>query len=554
MVAHVLRQTCIVVFLIASIVSSRASVDVSIKRARSMKPLQIGERTVHRLLGDVLLEHDGAQMRCDSAYLFQDNNMFRAYGHVTIHSKGLRIVGDSLYYEGELGTGRIFGKNVVLRDTVQHYTLWSDVLDYDTRENSVRFSTWGRMRSEKNEIESLRGEYLANQSLSILSGEVRFQGEELRSFSDTLEYNSSAAMLYLWGNIRMYRLEQVGLCNKGWYNLNTKESELRGNVAFRDKGEHFFSDRLFVDGEKKTLEATGHVLLEDSVRQDRIYSEHLYYWSEPRRVLADRAPMLYRVDSVGAKPDTLFMRAECFDVKAEVLQRMKVGITKPDTVYHIWGLRQVRSYRSDFQTACDTIYFNGRDSVFTLHGNPYPYLWNGKSQISAEHITGYLSKRAVDSMYFVDKVFVGMEDRDTYYNQMTGLEMRAYLTDNKLRRIWMDGEGEVIFFMREEDELIGVNRIKSPQYRIEIIDNEAAEAVFYTTTESVMLPMIETQQEDRVLYGFLWRDDLRPKNKSMIIPSWLHDLNFHAGLRTRIDRCYVKEGGGKRRMSWRHEI
>lgn len=554
MIAHVLRQLCLITFLIASVTPSKAAVDVTIRRARSMKPLQIGERMVHRLLGDVLLEHDGAEMRCDSAYLFQDNNSFRAYGRVVIHSKGLRIVGDSLYYEGELGTGRIFGNNVELRDTVQNYTLWSDILDYDTRENLVRFSTWGRMRSEKNELESLQGEYLANQSLSILAGEVRFQGEELRSFSDTLEYNRNAEMLYLWGNIRMYRLEQVGLCDKGWYNLITKESELKNNVAYRDKGVHFFSDRLFINGEKKTLEATGHVLFEDSSRQDRIYSEHLFYWSEPRRVVADKAPMLYRIDTVSAKPDTLYMRAESFDVKAEALERLPNDTLRQDTVYHIWALRQVRSFRKDFQTSSDTLYVNGRDSIFTLYGSPYPYLWNGNSQISAEHITGYLGKSTVDSMHFVDKVFVGIIDRDAYYNQMTGLEMRAYLTDNKLHTIRMEGEGDVIFFMREEEELIGVNRIKSPSYKIEIVDNEASEAVFYKKTEAVMLPIVETQQEDRVLYGFEWREDLRPKRKEDVIPAWLHNLDFHATLRTRIDDAYVKEGGADRKMTWRYEI
>ena len=554
MLVRALRHTFLLSILIASILSSRASVDVSIKRARSMKPLQVGAQTVHRLLGDVLLEHDGAQMRCDSAYLFQESNTFRAYGHVLILSKGLRIVGDSLHYEGDLGTGRIFGKNVELRDTVQNYTLWSDILDYDTRANSVRFSTWGRMRSEKNEIESLCGEYLANQSLSILSGEVRFQGEELRSYSDTLEYNSNAGMLYLWGNIRMYRMDQVGLSNKGWYNLNSKESELRGNVAFRDKGEHFFANTLFINGEKRTLEATGQVLLEDSVRQDRMYSEHLFYWSEPRRVLSDRSPMLYRVDSVGIKTDTLYLRAECFEVKSEALLRVKNGEQVQDTVYHIWALNKVRSYRNDFQIACDTLYFNGRDSIFTLHGSPYPYLWNDKSQISAEHITGYLSNNVVDSMYFLDKVFVGIEDQDSYYNQMTGLEMRAYLAENKLRLVFMDGEGDVIFFMRDEGELVGVNRIKSAQYKIAFTDNEASEATFYAATESVMLPFSETQQEDRELYGFQWRADLKPKSKVDIIPSWLHDLNFHATLRTRIDACYVEEGGGHRKMLWRHDI
>lgn len=552
----VLRYGVMLLFsLLAALGDCWSSVDVAIKRARAMKPLLLGEASVHRLLGDVLLEHDGAIMSCDSAYLFQENNRFRAYGHVVILSKGLRIAGDSLYYEGESGTGRIFGQNVELRDTVQNYTLWSDLLDYDTRENLVRFTTWGRMRSEANELESLRGEYLANQSLSILSGEVRFQGEELRSYSDTLEYHRNEAMLYLWGNIRMYRLEQVGICNKGWYNLQSKESELQGNVAFRDKGEHFFADRLFIYGQRKDLEAFGHVLLEDSARRDRIYSQHLFYWSEPRRVVADQQPMLYQVDSTHVRHDTLFMRADKFEVKSEEIVRAADSLgVRFDTVYHTWALGQCRSFRNDFQIACDTLYLNGRDSTFSLMGKPYPYFWNEEAQISAVHITGYLGKSALDSLLLEEKVFLGSHDRGEYYNQMTGLTMRAYLRDNALDVIHIDGDGDVIFFMREDDELLGINRVKSPRYKIRMEEGRAAQATFYSETESLISPIQETEQEDRLLYGFAWRGDLRPTSPRDVIPAWLHDLDFHFPLRARIDACYEHEGGVARKMQWRHNI
>ncbi len=541
--------------LLAASQTCWSTVDVAIKRARSMKPLLIGDVAVHRLLGDVLLEHEGAIMSCDSAYLFQQNNRFRAYGHVLILSKGLRIMGDSLYYEGDAGTGRIFGQNVELRDTVQNYTLWSDLLDYDTRENLVRFTTWGRMRAENNELESLRGEYLANQSLSILTGEVRFQGEELRSFSDTLEYHRAEAMLYLWGNIRMYRLEQVGLCNRGWYNLNTKESELRGSVAFRDKGEHFFADRLHIYGAQKELEAFGNVLLEDSVRRDRIYSQHLFYWSEPQRVLADQQPLLYKVDSAALRHDTLLVCAQKFEVKSEVIFSNKDTLhLSADTVYHIWAQERCRSFRNDFQIACDTLYINGRDSLFTLVGTPYPYVWNGESQISAVHITGYLGKQGVDSILLEEKVFLGSHDKEDYYNQMTGLVMRAYLRDNNLDRIDIAEDGDVIFFMREDEKLLGINRVKSPRYRIRMVEGRAAQATFYQETESIISPIQDTQPEDRILYGFAWRGDLRPNIPNDVIPSWLTNLDFHLPLRLRIDTYYRDEGGASRKMEWRHNI
>lgn len=553
MLRALLQQVSCICLLILGVLPTVGAVDVTIKRARSMKPLQVGESVVHRLLGEVCLEHDGAVMQCDSAYLTQATNQFSAYGRVTIYSKDLRIVGDSLYYDGQLGLGRIFGHDVVLRDTVKNYTLWSDILDYDTHENSVRFSTWGRMRSEQNELESLQGIYLSDESLTVLTGEVRFQGEELRSFSDTLKYYRDSEMLYLWGNIRIYRQEQVGLCNKGWYNLKTKASELEGSVAFRNRGEHFFADRLVIDGQAHTMEAFGQVLLEDSLREDRVYSEHLYYWSTPRRVLADRNPLLFRIDGTENKQDSLYLRAEKFDLRDEVLLLDSIKHLT-DTVYHIWAQELVRSFRSDLQVACDTLYVNGRDSTVHLIGKPYPYLWNEKSQISAENIVGYIGKGGLDSIYFEEKVFLGSLDREENYNQMTGLKMRAYLSQNTLEYVLIEGDGEVIFFMRDEDDLVGINRIKSPTYKIVIRDHEIDEAVFYSETESTILPIVETQQEDRVLYGFRWRDDLRPHSPSDIVPAWLSDLNFYTSLRMRIDSCYWQEGGTARRMQWRHEI
>lgn len=550
------RVFCLFLSLVLTLGHVRYSLaeNVQIRRAHAIRPLVLNGQTVHRLLGDVVLLHDSATMRCDSAYLFQENNMFRAYGHVQIRSKNIRIRGDSLYYEGESGTGRIFGKNVILRDSVQNYTLWSDMLDYDSRENSVRFDSWGRMRSGNNELESERGIYLADQNRSLLTGEVRFQGEELRSFSDSLEYLRNSDMLFLWGNIRSFRLEQVGICDRAWYNLTTRESELSGNVAFRDRGIHFFAQRLNIDANKRTVEAFEQVLLEDSLRQDRIYSQHIFYWREPQRVIADKLPLLYKVDSTATKQDTLYMRAEKFDVKAEPRNSCREGREIQDTVYHIWATERVRSYREDFQIAADTIYYNGRDSLFTLNGKPYPYVWNGNAQISAVQITGYIHNKNLDSMLFADKVFLGMLDQGDYYNQMTALQMRAYLKNSELEQIIMEEEGDVIFYMREEKDLIGINRIKSPRYKILMKDRQATDATFYTTTESVMLPIADTQKEDRTLYGFQWRDDLRPKTPRDIIPVWLENINFHAQLRERIDEHYLQEGGAKRKMQWRHEI
>ncbi|HMZ48745.1 MAG TPA: OstA-like protein, partial [Flavobacteriales bacterium] len=48
-----------------------------------------------RLLGHVRLKHENALMRCDSAWLFEDQTM-NAFGHVAIDHDTLHITGERL--------------------------------------------------------------------------------------------------------------------------------------------------------------------------------------------------------------------------------------------------------------------------------------------------------------------------------------------------------------------------------------------------------------------------------------------------------------------------
>ena len=66
------------------------------KRLAYDKSLGVDAR---RLIGDVECEHQGAVMRCDSAYLFSDKKLI-AYGHISIiKGDSIFLYGDSLRYD-----------------------------------------------------------------------------------------------------------------------------------------------------------------------------------------------------------------------------------------------------------------------------------------------------------------------------------------------------------------------------------------------------------------------------------------------------------------------
>src|SRR5688500_3165844 len=53
-----------------------------------------------RLIGDVICEHEGAVMKCDSAYLY-DNNSMDAFGRISIvKGDSIFVYGDKLHYDG----------------------------------------------------------------------------------------------------------------------------------------------------------------------------------------------------------------------------------------------------------------------------------------------------------------------------------------------------------------------------------------------------------------------------------------------------------------------
>src|SRR6056297_3276422 len=90
----------------------------------------IGEG-VSRFLGDVIFEHNNATMYCDSAYLFNKQNVIHAYSNVHLNrGDTLHLYGDFMRYNGNTNIGNV-RQNVILKD--ENATLTTDSLDFNTK-------------------------------------------------------------------------------------------------------------------------------------------------------------------------------------------------------------------------------------------------------------------------------------------------------------------------------------------------------------------------------------------------------------------------------------
>lgn len=502
--------------------------EVEIIHAGAMRPITTADQEAIRLLDSVILGHGLARMRCDSAYLYSATNAFDAYGRVHIDNQGITIDGDSLYYDGNTGLGRITGHLVTLHDSARDATLWSDIVFFNSQTNVSHYLTGGTIRSGANNLKSLRGYYYSDLDMAAVAGRVVFKGEKIDAYGDTIQYYQQSQQLYFWQPTRLYKQHQMLYATEGWYSQLQDEGELHQDAMLDNGDKRLFADWLYTDNAQGFYEAKGRATIEDSLSTTRLYAQRIRYWREQARGIADDNPLLFAVDTAAATRDTLFLRAQ------QIRYWAVPDSTSPtDTIRYLKAIDSVRVYRPDMQAVADTLYFDGQDSTIHLFRNPYPYVWKQELQARARYMVGYLGPDQLDSVYLYDRVLVASQDDSTHYHQIAGDHLKGYFRESALETVKVNGNGQVLFFMRDQGQLIAVNQVQSPCFLVHIVNNEPSDVIFYQGPSSKIVPIQDTEREDRELPGFQWRDDLRPHAPHELIPNWIENLEYYVPLRER---------------------
>jgi hypothetical protein len=105
---------------------------------------------------------------------------------------------------------------------------------------------------------------------------------------------------------------------------------------------------------------------------------------------------------------------------------------------------------------------------------------------------------------------VAMEDSGMY-NQIKGRNMLGYIRDNELYKIDVDGNGQSVYYARDDEGIIGLNKAQSSSIVIHLDSSKVSRIVFIKSPDGQLLPLINIPDEDKELPGFQWYDAIRPK-------------------------------------------
>lgn len=239
--------------------------------------------------------------------------------------------------------------------------------------------------------------------------------------------------------------------------------------------------------------------------------------TEPAEVTNPQSPdsLTVPTDSLTVPTDSLTVPGDSLHVPTDSLSLAPKDSTK---ISFIYGIRNVKVFRNDMQVACDSLAYTDLDSLIRLYENPI--VWNEiKRQYSADSITVIVKNRSIDRASLMSNAFIIVQEDTSSYDQIRGTEMMAYFdSTGALRRFDSMGGASGVFYIEENGSLATVNKFESKMLTATLKDGNIQDLNYFDAVKTDAYPVVQMKKDEKILKGFDWQPDKRPKGPEDITP------------------------------------
>ncbi len=212
-------------------------------------------------------------------------------------------------------------------------------------------------------------------------------------------------------------------------------------------------------------------------------------------------------DSLKTPSDSLAVPTDSLSV-ADSLALVPKDSTKINFIY---GIKNVKVFRSDMQVSCDSLAYSDLDSLIRLYESPI--VWNEiKRQYTADSITVIVRNRSLDRASLMSNAFIIVQEDSLSYDQIRGAEMMAYFdSTGTLKRFDSMGGASGVFFIDENGTLATVNKFEAKMLTATLKNGNIQDLNYFDAVKSDAYPVVQMKKDDKILKGFDWQPDKRPK-------------------------------------------
>jgi lipopolysaccharide export system protein LptA len=522
-----------------------------------------------RLLGHVNITVDGALMWCDSLYSYE-NNTIDAFGNVHIvRGDTLNMYADFINYNGnsKLAKAR---RNVKLIDNKM--TLTTDSLDYSMLNDLASYMYSGTVQDSTNVLTSVVGLYYVNEKKAYFKTNVDGVTEDYKIKSDTLVYFTTTKKVMIEGPTHIFNEKDTLYAESGMYDSMKGYATLTKNPLIWNAKQKVKADSIYYNKHNGKGRAMGHANLEDFENRIIVRGNMVQYNDLTKIASSTDSAVLIQY----SEQDSLYLHADILETMPDTIKAKKTGtdkikasskklsenLAKTDTTASSPALKtpeletlladtlatdslknqlvtpeivatdsipadtaknarlvlayhRVRFYRKDFQGKCDSLAYWSKDSTIQLYKDPV--IWSDNNQITADYIEMINRTKDPDEIIMKNDAFIiAMEDDSLRFNQIKGKNMTGFVRNNQLYKIDVNGNGQSNYYARDKTGIIGLNKAESSNITIYMNKGKVKKIAFIKSPDGELKPLGELEDADKLLPGFKWQAEIRPKNKEDI--------------------------------------
>lgn len=224
-------------------------------------------------------------------------------------------------------------------------------------------------------------------------------------------------------------------------------------------------------------------------------------------------------DSLRVKSDSLTVSTDSLAVSDSLAVRDSLAVAdslalapKDSTkINFIYGIKNVKVFRNDMQVTCDSLAYNDLDSLVRLYQTPI--VWNEiRRQYTADSITVIVKNQSIERASLMSNAFIIVQEDSVSYDQIRGAEMMAYFdSTGTLKRFDAMGGASGVFFIEEDGTLATVNKFESKMLTATLKEGNVQDLNYFDAVKSDAYPVVQMKKDEKILKGFDWEPDKRPK-------------------------------------------
>lgn len=453
---------------------------------------ELGE--VLRIIGRVVLRHEGVMMYADSAYRYMDRNAFDAFGRIHIEQgDSIDLYGDTLKYNGETGMAILIGRVRMIDPQVSLETTY---ITYDVRNKVANYPDSANTKSKDNNyLRSGKGSYFADEKKFVFTRNVTIENPKYTVHSDTMHFKTDSEIAFFYGPTTIVSDQNTIKCELGWYDTKKDICSFYKNAQMDAGSQNLKADTIYYERNTGYGLAKKNVILTDTVENTVVMGNFAESYEKTNQFTVTDSATLVMIN----EKDSLFLTADTlFAYEDSICGRI------------LKAFHHVKFYRLDMQGACDSLAYIRGDSLIQMFYKPV--LWNEENQLTAKFMQFNLAKGKIKSLDMVETSMIIAREDSIMFNQIAGINMRGWFDSNALKKVDVYGNGQTIYYPKEDSgEVIGMNRADSKDISIYLENKKIDRIVFKIEPIGELTPLEDVPADQKKLPGFQWLEAIRPK-------------------------------------------